>query len=133
MFSRLGFLAIVLGLALPAWSDGRKGTIAGFVRNGEGQPQMGAVVEILGLAPLESVSAFTDEHGFFSANGLAAGIYDIRVSAASYLPSFRDGVGLRAGSKVIVNLTLNTLFDAVLVVPRHVPARVGQRPRACSR
>ena len=119
MFSRLGFLAIVLGLALPAWSDGRKGTIAGFVRNGEGQPQMGAVVEILGLAPLQSVSAFTDEHGFFSANGLAAGIYDIRVSAASYLPSFRDGVGLRAGSKVTLNLTLNSLFDALQTVPGH--------------
>jgi len=119
MFSRLGFLAIVLGLALPAWSDGRKGTIAGFVRNGEGQPQMGAVVEILGIAPLQSVSAFTDEHGFFSANGLAAGIYDIRVSAAPYLPSFRDGVGLRAGSKVMLNLTLNTLFEAVQAVPGH--------------
>ena len=119
MFSRLGFLAIVLGLALPAWSDGRKGTIAGFVRNGEGQPQMGAVVEILGIAPLQSVSAFTDEHGFFSANGLAAGFYDIRVSAAPYLPSFRDGVGLRAGSKVMLNLTLNTLFEAVQAVPGH--------------
>ena len=119
MFSRLGFMAIVLGLALPAWSEGRNGTIAGFVRNGDGKPQMGAVVEILGLAPLESVSAFTDEHGFFSASGLAAGIYDIRVSAASYLPSFRDGVGLRAGGKVMLNLTLNTLFDAVQAVPGH--------------
>jgi Carboxypeptidase regulatory-like domain len=119
MFSRLGFLAIVLGLALPAWSDGRKGTIAGFVRNGEGQPQMGAVVEILGVAPLQSVSAFTDEHGFFSANGLAAGMYDIRVSAASYLPSFLGGVGLRAGTKVTLNLTLNSLFDAIQAVPGH--------------
>jgi len=119
MFSRLGFLAIVLGLALPSWSDGRRGTISGFVRNAEGKPQIGAVVEILGLAPLQSVSAFTDEHGFFSASGLVAGMYDIRVSAASYLPSFRDGVGLRAGGKVLLNLTLNTLFDAVQVAPGH--------------
>ena len=122
MLSRLGFLAIVLALALPAWSDGRKGTIAGFVRNAEGQPQMGAVVEILGLAPLESVSAFTDEHGFFSASGLAAGMYDVRVSATSYLPAFLDGVGLRAGTKVTLNLTLNTLFDAVRTLPAHGPA-----------
>ena len=119
MFSRLGFLAIILGLALPAWSDGRRGTISGFVRNAQGTPQMGAVVEILGLAPLQSVSAFTDEHGFFSAGGLLAGIYDIRVSATSYLPSFRDGVGLRAGGKVLLNLTLNTLFDAIQVAPGH--------------
>ena len=112
-------MAIVLGLALPAWSDGRRGTIAGFVRNQEGKPQLGAVVEILGLSPLESISALTDEHGFFLANGLAAGIYDIRVSAASYLPSFRGGVGLRAGGKVMLDLTLNSLFDAVQAVPGH--------------
>jgi len=121
MFSKLRFLVIVLGLAGPAWSDGPTGTISGFVRNTEGTPQMGAVVEILSSGPLQSVAAFTDEHGFFSAAGLVAGIYDIRVSAASYLPAFRDGVGLRAGGKVLLNLTLNTLFDAVKVVPAHSP------------
>jgi hypothetical protein len=122
MLSKLGCLAVVLGLALPAWSDSRTGTISGFVRDAEGTPQMGAVVEILSSAPLQSVAAFTNEHGFFSAGGLAAGMYDIRVSAASYLPAFRDGVGLRAGGKVLLNLTLNTLFDAVKVVPGRGPA-----------
>ncbi len=115
-------MAIVLALAPPAWSDGRTGTISGFVRNAEGTPQVGAVVEILSTVPLQSVAAFTDEHGFFSAKGLIAGSYDIRVSAASYLPAFRDGVGLRPGGKVWLNLTLNTLFDAIKVVPARSPA-----------
>jgi hypothetical protein len=81
---------------------------------------MGAVVEILG-STAQMVTAFTDDHGFFSAGGLVPGIYDIRVSAASFLPSFRDGVGLRAGGKVMLNLTLNTLFDAVKITPTQTP------------
>jgi len=114
MLHKLGLFALLLGLTLPAWSAERPGTISGYVRNATGTPQMGAVVEILGS---QITTAFTDEHGFFSAGGLLPGIYDIKVSAASFLPSFRDGIGLRPGSKVTLNLTLTTLFDAIKMAP----------------
>jgi len=120
MFRKLGFV-FVLGLVLPAWCADRPGTISGYVRNAAGVPQMGAVVEVLGSAA-QSVTAFTDDHGFFSAGGLLPGIYDIKVSATAYLPSFRDGVGLRAGGKIVLNLTLSTLFDAIKVAPAQSPA-----------
>jgi len=116
MFRRIAFFAIVVGLALPAWSADRPGTISGYVRNGGGVPQMGAVVEILGTAA-QTLTVFTDERGFFSAGGLLPGIYNVKVSAASFLPSWRDGVGLRAGSKVLLNVTLNGLFEAVQTIP----------------
>ena len=116
MFRKLGFFIFVLGLALSAWSADRPGTLSGYVRNAAGVPQMGAVVEIFGSGAT-SFTAFTDDRGFFSLGGLLPGIYDIKVSAASFLPSFRDGVGLRSGSKVVVNLTLSTLFDAVKLAP----------------
>jgi len=119
MFRKLGFFGLFLSLTLSAFSAERPGTISGYVRNAAGTPQMGAVVEILGS---DIVTAFTDDHGFFSAGGLAPGIYDVQVSAVSFLPSFRDGIGLRAGSKVVVNLTLNTLFDAIKVAPAKTPA-----------
>ncbi|HXZ32601.1 MAG TPA: carboxypeptidase-like regulatory domain-containing protein [Terriglobales bacterium] len=118
MFHKLGFLALLLALTLPASSAERPGTISGYVRNAAGTPQMGAVVEVLGS---NIVTAFTDDHGFFSVGGLVPGIYDIKVSAASFLPSFRDGVGLLAGGKVVLNLTLNTLFDAIKVTPAQGP------------
>ena len=121
MFRKLGFFIFVLGLALPAWSADQPGTISGYVRNAAGVPQMGAVVEIVSSAA-QTVTAFTDDHGFFSAGGLLPGTYDIRVSSASFLPWFRDGVGLRAGGKVVLNLTLNTLFDAVKITPAQTPA-----------
>jgi Carboxypeptidase regulatory-like domain len=120
MVRRLGFFVVILGLALPAWSADRSGTIAGYVHNAAGAPQMGALVEILGSG--EPISAFTDEHGFFSAGGLLPGVYDIQVSAASFLPSFHDGVGISAGSRVLLNLTLNTLFDGLKISPAKSPA-----------
>jgi hypothetical protein len=116
MARKLGFFIFVLGLALPAWSADRPGTISGYVRNAAGVPQMGAVVELLGSGA-QTFTAFTDDHGFFSLGGLLPGIYDVKASAASFLPSFRDGVGLRSGGKVVVNLTLSTLFDAVKMAP----------------
>jgi len=116
MFRKLGFFIFVLGLALPAWSADRPGTISGYVRNAAGVPQMGAVIEIFGSGA-QTFTAFTDDRGFFSLGGLLPGIYDVKVSAASFLPSFRDGVGLRSGGKVVVNLTLSTLFDAIKLAP----------------
>src|SRR5215475_4523873 len=99
MLRKLGFVTIFVALALPAWSAERPGTISGYVRNGGGIPQMGAVVEIFG--PLaNTLTVFTDDKVFYSAGGLLPGLYDIKVSAASCLPSLREGVGLRAGSKI---------------------------------
>jgi len=121
MFRKLGFSLLVLGLALPAWSADRPGTISGYVRNASGMPQMGAVVELLNSAA-QSLTVFTNEDGFYSAADLLPGIYNIKVSAASYLPSFRDGLSLRAGSKLSVNITLSTLFDVVKMTPGRTAA-----------
>jgi hypothetical protein len=122
MFRRLGFVVMVCGLALPLWSADRPGTISGYVRSASGAPQMGAVVEVLGAAAAHTVRVFTDEDGYFSATDLIPGLYDLKVSAASFLPTLKEGVGLRPGARVLVNLTLNTLFDAIKVAPIRGPA-----------
>jgi hypothetical protein len=112
MFRRLGFVTLLLGLALPAWSAEQAGSVAGYVRNASGIPQMGVAVELLSSAA-QSLTVFTDESGFYSAAGLVPGIYSVRASAASFLPTLREGIGVRPGGKVTLNLTLNTLFDAI--------------------
>ena len=73
---------------------------------------MGALVEVLGSA-FHTVRLFTDEKGFYSASGILPGIYDLKVSAPSFLPSLRERVGLRPGSTATVNITLSTLFDVI--------------------
>lgn len=112
---KLGFSILLLGLALPAWGE-NSGKISGFVRGASGTPQMGAVVEILGAAA-QSLKVFTDENGFYSAAGLLPGVYNLKVSAPAFLPALREHIGLRAGSSAIVNVTLNSLFEAIQIVP----------------
>jgi hypothetical protein len=117
MFRKLGFVALLFGLALPAWcADRPLATISGFVRNSTGAPQMGVAVEFLSSAA-HSLTVFTDENGFYTAAGLLPGMYSVRASALSFLPTLREGIGLRAGTTIRLNLTLNTLFEAIRTGP----------------
>jgi Carboxypeptidase regulatory-like domain len=106
--------------ALPAWSGSTSGVISGaisgYVRDGSGAPQMGAAVEILGTAA-EALKVFTDDHGFYSVSSLLPGTYSVKVSAPSFLPTLREKIGVRAGAKLLVNITLTTLFEAIQLVP----------------
>jgi carboxypeptidase family protein len=120
-FRKLGFFIIALGLVLPATAAEKPASISGYVRSSGGVPQMGALVEILGSAA-HTLKVFTDENGFYSAVGLLPGNYNVRVSALSFLPAERERIGLRAGASVIVNLTLNTLFQAMQMAPMRGPA-----------
>src|SRR5260370_37537347 len=117
MVRKLGYLVIALGLTVPGWCADRSATISGFVRNANGVPQMGAAVEVLGSA-VQTFKVFTDEKGFFSANGLVPGVYSLRISAPSFLPTLREKISLRAGAGVLLNLTLSTIFDAIQFAPR---------------
>jgi hypothetical protein len=123
MFRKLGFFAILLALALPAWPESAKisaGTISGYVRDRSGAPQMGAVVEILGAAQ----KAFTDDHGFYSISSLIPGIYSLKVSAPAFLPTLREKIGVRSGARLMVNVTLTNLFEAIQLVT--VPPQADQ-------
>jgi hypothetical protein len=81
---------------------------------------MGAAVEILGSAA-HALKVFTDDRGFYSVASLLPGTYSIKVSAPSFLPSLREKIGVRAGAKLMVNVTLTTLFEAIQLVPLRNP------------
>jgi hypothetical protein len=123
---RLSHLVVLLGLALPVWCNAadKTATISGYVRNANGVPQMGAMVDVLGSA-LQRLRIFTDENGFFSAKVLAPGNYSLRVSAPAFLPTLRDKINVRAGASVLLNLTLTTLFDSIQFAPRRGNADNG--------
>ena len=120
--ARLGWLVVAMALALPAAASNRPSSISGYVRNSAGVPQMGAAVEIF-TTTAQALTLFTDARGFYSANSLLPGVYAIKVTAASFLPSLRENVNLRAGVGTVVNITLNTLFEAVQLKPR--PGNIG--------
>src|SRR5262249_12965956 len=99
------------------------GTISGTVKNATGAPQMGAVGEVYTSAATLGATVFTDDHGFYSADNLLPGTYQVKVTAVSFLPALRENVGLRAGAHVLVNVTLTTISDAL----QSLPARRSER------
>ena len=78
---------------------------------------MGAMVQLYGPAATAAATVFTDARGFYSASGLGSGVYEVKVSAPSFLPALRENVGVRSGSAVVINVTLNTLFEALQLLP----------------
>ncbi len=119
---KLGTWAILLGLSLPVWAVQRPGAISGYVRNASGNPQMGAVVEILGAANRTS-TVFTDGAGYYVASGLLPGFYTLKVTAPSFLPALRERIGLRPGASLNVNVTLNTLLGVMQLGPVRTASR----------
>jgi hypothetical protein len=107
---------VIVALSLPAWAGERSGAISGYVRDASGTPQMGAVVEIAHSAA-RTLTVFTDGAGFYSASDLLPGLYSVKVSAPSFLPALREKIGLQPGTSVHLNITLNTLLNAMRVGP----------------
>ena len=116
MLHRLGCLVLALGLSFPTAASVKPGSISGYVRNTAGVPQMGAVVEVLGAAS-RGLRVFTDDRGYYTAADLLPGFYTIKVSAPAFLPTLRERVGLRPGSTILVNVTLNTIFESFQISP----------------
>ena len=115
MTRKFGLLA-VLFMAMPALAT-PLASISGYVKNNSGVPQMGATVEIFTSAALLGTTVFTDARGYYNAANLKAGTYQVKVTAASFLPSLRENVGLKTGTHLMVNLTLSTLADALQFLP----------------
>ena len=113
---QLGYWAVIVALSLPAWAGERPAAISGYVRDPSGTPQMGAVVQIVG-GTSRTLTLFTDDAGFFSAKDLLPGLYSVKVLAPFFLPALREEVGLRPGTSIRLNITLNTLLNAMRVGP----------------
>jgi len=113
----LGWIAIAVTLCVSASAQLSSGSIGGSVKDSSGVAQTGAVVEMLAIGTGQHVTAYTDADGKFNIAGLGPGNYDLQVSAPSFLPTVREDIILAAGATKIVNITLNTIFDAARIVP----------------
>lgn len=116
MVSKLGMWFVLALLAIPATAAATKpSSISGYVKDSGGVPQMGAAVEVFAAGGSRTV--FSDARGFYEAADLTPGVYQVKVTAPSFLPSLQENVALRAGAQAVVNLTLHTLFEAVQWLP----------------
>ncbi len=113
----VGWLAVAVSLCISAGAGVAPGSISGSVKDSSGVAQMGAVVEMLAVGTGQRLLAYSDVDGHFSLAGLPPGNYDLRVTAPSFLPTIREDIALAAGTTKVVNITLNTLFEAAKMMP----------------
>ena len=104
---------IVLGSA-PAYGAAT-GSVSGVVRDSAGVPQIGAEVELLRPDLTVIASVFTNSKGHFLVSSVLPGRYAVKAMGASFLPALREDVRVRTGT--VVNLTLNTLYEAMQWLP----------------
>ena len=85
--------------------------VTGVVRDARGVPQMGALVQAFAGDRSAAGSTYTDLRGRYLIPNLVPGKYQIRATAALFLPAMKDNLRLHAGAQAIINLTLSTLFE----------------------
>ena len=113
----------MLGLASRSFAAPADATISGVVRDVHGTPQMGALVQLLGASAATVATAFTDDHGRYIMPSVLPGKYQVRATAAFFVPAMHANVRLMAGAQTVIDLTMSTLFE----VQNWLPA---QRRRA---
>jgi len=99
-------------------------SVSGCVRDSAGVPQMGARIQLLRLDLSVAATAETDIEGRYKIASVIPGRYSIKVIAESFLPSLRENVRVRAGT--VVNLTLNTLLEAMQWLPAKADGQNSQ-------
>ena len=107
---------LLAALSLPAHAL-TDGAVSGVVRDGKGTPQIGALVQLL-RPDLSVISeTFTDDHGRYELARVLPGIYGVKATGSLFLPTLRENLHITASSRLVVNLTLNTLYEAFRWLP----------------
>jgi hypothetical protein len=114
---KIALLALMLSTVSVCLAAGPGATVTGVVRDADGVAQMGALVQVLASDSALVGTAFTDLHGRYLITRLIPGRYQVRATAALFVPTTRGDLRLRPGAQAVVNLTLNTIFDATTWVP----------------
>ena len=92
-------------------------TISGVVRDSRGTPQLGAMVQLMAADSTVVAQVYTNLRGSFAFEHILPGVYQVKATGDSFLPTLRENLRVRANSKTVVNLTLNTLFEAIQWLP----------------
>ncbi len=109
-------MLFLAAMTLPACAASA-GTITGEVRDTRGAPQIGALVELVNSNLTVIAQTFTDDRGHYELPRIVPGIYGVKATASLFLPTLREDLHVAANSKVVVNLTLNTLYEAFRWLP----------------
>lgn len=111
------FALVLVTLTLPAYAGAQAADVSGTVRDARGTPQIGALVELLRPDFSTAGKVFTDSRGHYSLKRVQPGTYSLKATDALFLPTLRENLSVLASSKMVVNLTLSTLYEAFRWLP----------------
>src|SRR5580698_5511387 len=114
-------MLLFAALTLPACAL-TDASVSGVVRDGRGTPQIGTLVRLLRPDLSLLSQTFTDEHGRCELPKILPGVYGIKATGSLFLPTLRENLHIAPSSRMVVNLTLSTLYEAF----RWLPARPRQ-------
>jgi hypothetical protein len=123
----IGLAALMVTLAPVVGRAASTAAVSGVVRDTQGVAQMGAMVEVLAAGSASVATAFTDMYGRYRIANLVPGKYQVRATAALFVPAMRNNLQLSTGMRATVNLTLNMLSDPAAWLPakRRAPDEPG--------
>jgi hypothetical protein len=99
-------LLVTLLAATPGWAQESRGSIVGRVTDASGAVIPGAAVEVTNQAMGTKLSLSTNEAGLYQASYLIPGAYQIVVQAPGFKKYVRDGVQVRVGDRLEINIML---------------------------
>lgn len=108
-------LAALIAFGSASLCGAAPGSVSGTVRDSAGVPQIGAEVQMLGPDLTVMASVYTDVRGRFAIPSVLPGRYTFKATGSWFLPSLREDVRVRTNT--VVNLTLNTLYEAMQWLP----------------
>ncbi len=117
-------MLLLTAIALPARAA-TTGTVSGVVRDVQGAPQVGALVQLVNANLGVIAETFTDDQGRYRLKNVVPGVYGVKASASLFLPTLREGLRIAANSKAVVDLTLDTLYEAFRWLPAQ-PRQVNE-------
>ncbi|HEY1804618.1 MAG TPA: carboxypeptidase-like regulatory domain-containing protein [Terracidiphilus sp.] len=100
-------------------------SVSGLIRDSAGEPQIGAEVQLLRPDLSVVASVYTNSAGRFVISSLVPGSYALKAMGPYFLPSLREGVRVRGA--VVVNLTLNTLYEVIQWLPAEPRGRRSEK------
>jgi hypothetical protein len=114
---KIVFVSLMLLTVAVRVAAAQGAAVSGVVRDAQGVAQLGALVQVIADDSGVLGTAFTDLHGRYLIPHLLPGRYEVKATAALFVPAMRSNLQLRAGAQAVVNLTLNTLFESATWIP----------------
>jgi hypothetical protein len=107
---------VVLAVGVPALAQS-PASVAGTVRDSTGEAQIGVLVQLLNSDSNVLATAYSDQNGHYQLHTVSAGTFQVRATAAMFLPTVRKDVAVNLGALALVDLTLNTLSEVMQWLP----------------